>query len=248
VFFIRGKHVILDEDVARLFGTETKRLNEQIKRNAARFDDEYLFRLTAEELSSLRSQFATSNSERGGRRYLPFAFTDLGVVMAATVLKTERAIIATRTVVRTFVAMERNKNDVEKGQNLPVAFETKSMVPLAVEMRQGLMGKVNDALTKVLDAMVNPVAQTSVRDEAKQLIAQGLDAIKDHLKATGIQNEKSIAEIRKILAEAETVDATTQRTAVDTRHLELALLLAAQRYVETGAVEALDAVLRDLSA
>lgn len=253
VYFVRGRQVILDEDVARLFGTETKRLNEQIKRNSERFDEDYVFRLKADELAALRPQSATSNG-RGGRRYLPFAFTDLGVVMAATVLRTQRAIVATRTIVRSFVAVERERQIRGEGSNLPIALEAKSHVPLATEFRHGLMGKINNALERVMDAMINPATQMTVRDEAKQLVAQGLDAIKDHLKTAGIQNERTLAEIRKMLAEAETVDAESRKTAIDTRHLELALLakqlrliLATQRYVETGVADTLDAVLRELS-
>lgn len=75
ILLMRGRKVILDSDLAALYGVPTKRLNEQIKRNQERFPQDFMFQLTAEEEEGLRSQFATSNKERGGRRYKPYAFT-----------------------------------------------------------------------------------------------------------------------------------------------------------------------------
>ena len=95
VFELRGQHVILDSDLARLFDVESKRLNEQTKRNPEKFEG-FAFQVTAEEFESLRSQNATSNAGRGGRRYRPYAFTEHGVVMAATVVKSEQAIAGWR--------------------------------------------------------------------------------------------------------------------------------------------------------
>lgn len=101
---IRGQRVILDADLARIYGVTTKRLNEQVKRNADRFPPDFLFQLKVEELDSLRSQIATSNS-RGGRRYLPFAFTEHGAIMAANVLNSPEAVRMSVFVVRAFVQM-----------------------------------------------------------------------------------------------------------------------------------------------
>ena len=92
ILFLRGHKAILDSDLAELYGVTAKRLNEQIKRNAARFPSDFLFQLTRGERDSLRSQIATSNNGRGGRRYLPYAFTEHGAIMAATVLNSKRAI------------------------------------------------------------------------------------------------------------------------------------------------------------
>ena len=102
---LRGRKVILDSDLAGLYGATVKRLNEQIKRNAARFPSDFLFQLTRAEGESLRSQFATSNNRQGGRRYLPYAFTEHGAIMAATVLNSDRAIQMSIFVVRAFVRM-----------------------------------------------------------------------------------------------------------------------------------------------
>ena len=105
ILFLRGHKAILDSDLAELYGVTAKRLNEQIKRNAARFPSDFLFQLTRGERDSLRSQIATSNNGRGGRRYLPYAFTEHGAIMAATVLNSKRAIQMSIFVVRTFVRM-----------------------------------------------------------------------------------------------------------------------------------------------
>lgn len=105
IHHIRGKKVILDADLARLYQVTTKRLNEQIKRNRDRFPDDFLFQLTQEEDESLRSQIATSKIQRGGRRYLPYAFTEHGVVMAANVLNSKRAIDSSIFVVRVFIKL-----------------------------------------------------------------------------------------------------------------------------------------------
>jgi hypothetical protein len=100
---VRGKRIILDTDLASLYEVPTKRLNEQVRRNLDRFPSDFLFQLTQEELNNLRSQIATSSFKHGGRRYLPYAFTEHGVVMAANVLNSKKAIDSSIFVVRTFI-------------------------------------------------------------------------------------------------------------------------------------------------
>jgi phage regulator Rha-like protein len=103
---VRGQRVILDADLAALYGVEIRRLNEQIKRNLDRFPGDFMFRLTAEEFDSLRSQFATLKSGRGQhRKYLPYAFTEHGAIMAAMVLASPRAVEVSVYVVRAFVRL-----------------------------------------------------------------------------------------------------------------------------------------------
>lgn len=106
---IRGQQVMLDYDLAYLYGIETKRLKEQVNRNIERFPDDFLFKLTREELNSLRSQFATSN-KRGGTRYLPFAFTRNGVGMLSSVLRTETAVGVNIRIMRAFTAIPQMVN------------------------------------------------------------------------------------------------------------------------------------------
>lgn len=103
IHHIRDNKVILDSDLAELYQVTTKRLNEQIKRNKDRFPEDFLFQLTQQENETLRSQIATSNNQRGGRRYNPYAFTEHGVIMAANVLNSKQAIDSSIFVVRAFI-------------------------------------------------------------------------------------------------------------------------------------------------
>ncbi len=101
---VRGQRVLLDADLAALYGVRTKALVQAVKRNLARFPADFCFQLTAEEAAALRSRFVTS-SGRGGRRYLPYAFTEQGVAMLSSVLRSERAIHVNIEVVRAFVRL-----------------------------------------------------------------------------------------------------------------------------------------------
>jgi hypothetical protein len=107
ILILRNQKVILDTDLAELYGVSVKRLNEQLRRNVRRFPADFLFTLTREEHKNLRSQNATSSSAHGGRRYLPHAFTEHGAIMAATVLNSKRAIEMSILVVRAFVHMRQ---------------------------------------------------------------------------------------------------------------------------------------------
>lgn len=105
---VRGQRVIIDADLAALYGVQTKRFNEAVKRNLGKFPADFMFVLTAEETAALRSQFATSNDEssrRGGRRYAPRVFTEHGALMAATILNSPRAVDVAIYVVRAFVRL-----------------------------------------------------------------------------------------------------------------------------------------------
>jgi phage regulator Rha-like protein len=105
IYFIRGQRVMLDSDLAEVYSVTTRRLNEQVKRNIERFPEDFMFQLTEQEFESLRSQIATSNKQRGGRRYFPYVFTEHGAVMLASVLKSQIAIEASIQVVRAFIQM-----------------------------------------------------------------------------------------------------------------------------------------------
>ena len=107
ILVLRNQKVILDTDLAELYGVPVRQLNQQIKRNRARFPKDFLFTLTNGEYQGLRSQFVISNVGRGGRRYLPQAFTEHGAIMAATVLNSKRAIEMSVFVVRAFVQMRQ---------------------------------------------------------------------------------------------------------------------------------------------
>jgi hypothetical protein len=104
---VRAERVILDFHLASLYGVSTGRLNEQVKRNAARFPADFAFRLKNQELRDLMSQFAISSSTYGGRRELPLVFTEHGAIMAANVLNSKRAVAASVQVVRAFVRLRQ---------------------------------------------------------------------------------------------------------------------------------------------
>jgi len=104
IHLIRGQRVMLDSDFAAIYQVSTKRLNEQLRRNRGRFPADFAFQLTSEELISLRSQFATLKRQ-GGRRYLPWVFTEHGAIMLASVLNSDVAVQASVRVVRAFVRL-----------------------------------------------------------------------------------------------------------------------------------------------
>ena len=107
IYLIRGLKVMIDVDLAELYGVSTKRLNQQVTRNKKRFPQDFMFRLTKEEAESLRLQFATSSSGHGGRRYLPHAFTEQGVAMLSSVLNSEQAIEVNIAIMRAFVRLRQ---------------------------------------------------------------------------------------------------------------------------------------------
>jgi ORF6N domain-containing protein len=102
---MRGEKVMLDSDLAQLYGVPTMRLNEQFKRNRDRFPVDFVFQMTKEEFESLISQSAISNTGRGGRRTLPWAFTEHGVAMRSSVLRSKKAVQVNISIIRTFVKL-----------------------------------------------------------------------------------------------------------------------------------------------
>lgn len=118
IYFIRGRSVMLDSDLARIYGVSTARLNQQYRRNQKRFPEDFAFQLTRQEFTDLMLQIAISSSAHGGRRILPMVFTEHGAIMLASVLNSKVAIAASVNVVRAFVAMRevisRNKKLAEK--------------------------------------------------------------------------------------------------------------------------------------
>ena len=118
IYLIRGQKVMIDFDLAELYGVSTRQFNQQVTRNKSRFPEDFMFRLTKEEAeilrsqfvisrSDLRSQFATSSTGHGGRRYLPYAFTEQGVAMLSSVLNSEQAIEVNIAIMRAFVRLRQ---------------------------------------------------------------------------------------------------------------------------------------------
>jgi ORF6N domain len=128
IFVLRGQRVILDRDLAELYGVQVRHLNQQVKRNAKRFPPAFRFQLSQHELKLLRSQNVISTATHGGARYLPHVFTEHGAIMAATVLNSERAIEMSVFVVLAFVRMRRaiagNRHILTKLSELERRLET----------------------------------------------------------------------------------------------------------------------------
>src|ERR1700736_3232091 len=128
IFVLRGQRVILDTDLAELYGVQVRHLNQQAKRNAKRFPPAFRFQLSAHELKILRSQNVISSKRHGGARYLPYAFTEHGAIMAATVLNSEQAVEMSVFVVRAFVRMREalaaNKELASRIEELEEHLET----------------------------------------------------------------------------------------------------------------------------
>jgi hypothetical protein len=111
IYMIRGLKIMLDRDLAELYGVETKRLKEQVKRNRERFPVDFMFELTDSEFTNWRSQFATSNSDKMGLRYKPFCFTEHGVLMLSSVLNSTKAIQVNIQIMRIFTQMRKLLSD-----------------------------------------------------------------------------------------------------------------------------------------
>jgi len=105
IYLIRSQKVMLDSDLADLYQAPTKALNQAVRRNSDRFPEDFMFQLTDQEADSLRSQIVTSNEGRGGRRTLPYAFTEHGVAMLSSVLRSHRAVLMNIIIIRAFVRM-----------------------------------------------------------------------------------------------------------------------------------------------
>jgi len=115
ILLLRGERVMLDADLAALYGVETRSLVRAVKRNITRFPEDFMFQLTPEEVASLRSQTGISSSSHGGRRYRPYAFTEHGVTMLAAVLKSPRAVQVSIEVVRAFVRIRPVNRTLSEG-------------------------------------------------------------------------------------------------------------------------------------
>lgn len=129
IVVLRGMQTLLDRDLAEMYGVETRRLNEQVKRNAERFPMDFCFQLSEQEFENWKSQFATSNSDKMGLRKIPYAFTEQGVAMLSAVLHSERAIKVSIEIMNAFVYMRRtflnNANLVERMDAIELKTESR---------------------------------------------------------------------------------------------------------------------------
>ncbi len=262
IFRVRGLDVVLDSDLSRVFGYETKRLNEKVKRNRERFEGDFAFQVTADEFETLKSQIATTNVGRGGRRSPPWVFTEHGVVMAASVVNSEQAIRAMRLVVRVFIEV---KNKAVSGASMPEALGSGGKALIAEGQSAGLATiggawgslrpKLESALGQVLDTVVDHKRQTTVREEAQHLISESIQNLKERLAKPGLENAELAAKATKLLAEAEERKSVAAKTQAEAETIEfsnlvrkLRLLLEADRALRSDAPDAFLAVLREMGS
>ena len=149
---VRGQQVMIDRDLALLYGVETKRLNEQVKRNIERFPDDFMFQLSKEDVEILKSQNATSSW--GGDRRLPYAFTEQGIAMLSSVLKSQTAVDVNIRIMRAFVSMRRF---IATNAQLFQRLETIEYHQLEMKQRQEVTDKRIDEVFKRLDANIPPL-------------------------------------------------------------------------------------------
>jgi hypothetical protein len=255
VYQLRGYPVALDADIAERFGTKTGAFNQTIRRNIDRFSEDFAFQLTGEEWDDLKSQDVIS-SGHGGRRTAPWVFTEHGVVMAATLLRTETAIAASRIIVRSFVAARRAEALLPEGTNLPLQIDFAQRLPAAEGKSAAhvLARRAAGMIDRILDTIANDEEGTSLRQEGRAILTKSLGAIRAHLDAKGIANEKTVAEIRKTLTEIEAIDTDIIARQIEADHRRLAylakqmqLVIAAQTYLETGEATGFLETLRAIS-
>jgi hypothetical protein len=148
IYYVRGQKVMIDSDLAELYGVETKRLNEQVKRNAIRFPIDFMFELTETEFRNLKSQIATSSW--GGRRKPPFVFTEHGVLMLSGVLNSEKAIKVNIQIMRIFIKIRELLID-----NLSVKFEIEEIKKKLANQDKNIE-LVFNYLDELMDKQENP--------------------------------------------------------------------------------------------
>lgn len=163
IYEFRGKHVMLDKDLAMLYGVETKRVNEQVRRNKERFPEDFMFQLSKEECS--RSQIATLNKKQGENiKYLPYVFTELGIAMLSSVLRSPTAIQVNINIMRAFVEMrERLRNLSDNSlqiENLKLELQNQKAYIEDILRDQN---DTNDLIQGQLDALTDSMTELSVK-------------------------------------------------------------------------------------
>ena len=169
IYIIRGQKVMLDFELAEIYGYETKRFNEQVKNNIEKFDDDFRFQLTKEEWENLRSKISTSKSETGsgGRRYLPYVFSEAGIYMLMTVLKGEIAVKQSKALIRTFKQMKdyivENQGLIGQREFLQLSMQITSNVVEMQGLRRDLMN-VEDKVAGLVDNLGNVVHKSELSE------------------------------------------------------------------------------------
>ena len=148
IYEIRGQKVMFDNDLARLYEIETKALNRAVKRNIERFPDFFMFQLTEDEFNRLRCHFGTSNDRKGGRRYLPYVFTEHGVLMLSSVLNSKKAISVNIEIMITFINMRQYV--LSQGNTNEQIAELRKLLMLYIDKNDKRVNDIMIALNSLL--------------------------------------------------------------------------------------------------
>lgn len=220
VVSVRGVRAVLDRDVAVAFGAETKRINEARTRNPAKFSEDHAFQLTDEEAESLRSQIATSNEGRGGRRYAPWVYTVKGVGRLAMILDTPQALAASDRILDLFIEVQ---SQIAHGATR-VAISNPSEISPTDEDREerlAIRKKLSRAAQTLLDSVLHVEEQRDLGRAGRQL-AKGLkDEVIERLRTRGLENEKLAADAELVLAEAQKALALARKTHAEADGVDL---------------------------
>jgi hypothetical protein len=212
------KNTQLAADVARIYGETTKRINERAKRHPGKFPPDFMFQLTKSEWDELRSQSATSKVGRGGTQYLPYAFTEHGVLQIANLINTDLADSVSVFVVRAFVEMRRTIVAQQKALVSVKAIRKEN--PKAAVFHKELIPKLQTTIGRILDSVIDSEKGTTVKDEALDILKESISHPKEQLRQKGLQNEEITARVSKLLAEAENQRATARKTRAESEHIE----------------------------
>jgi hypothetical protein len=161
ILVVHERQVMLDEDLADLYGVETRRLIEQVKRNIERFPDDFMFQLTKEEAAALRSQTATSDPGRGGRRYAPYVFTEQGVAMLSGVLRSKRAVAVNIEIMRALVELRRAATSYEAIEKRLEELERETSTKLGQHDQQ--LAQIFRSLRQLISPPPRPKRQVGFR-------------------------------------------------------------------------------------
>lgn len=224
IYEIRGERVMLDARVAQAFGTETKRVNEAVARNAEKFTAAHTFQLTPAETDALRSQSATSKDGRGGARYQPHVFTMKGVARLATILNTSEALRATDLIIDTFITVYAQVSDGRSRIAIPEPSQYRSS-PEARRAVRKFKTKLVKSLSSLLDTIVDVQNKRTAREVGKTLGAEAVQNIQERLRTRGLENTKLEADTTLVLAQAEQTLAAARKAhaeadSIDIQNLE----------------------------
>ena len=153
IYEVRGLKVMLDSDLARLYEIETKALNRAVKRNPERFPDFFMFQLTEDEFNALRCQFGTSNEGKGGRRYLPYVFTEHGVLMLSSVLNSPKAVSVNIEIMVTFIKMRQYV--LSKNESNEQISELRKLLMLHIENNENKFSEHDGAIRQIVHVLNN---------------------------------------------------------------------------------------------